>query len=297
MKVLVAGRSGQIARSLIEAGAGRPGIELIALGRPELDLELPETIGAAIAEARPGVVINAAAYTAVDRAEDEAERAFRINAQAVGEIARHCRDRNARLIHISTDYVFDGDAPGPYTPDAPTNPLGAYGRSKLGGEHEVRAQMPDHLIVRTAWVYSPFSHNFVKTMMRLGQSQDVVRVVADQRGNPSSALDIAEGLLGIVGRWRDGDSTGLGATYHLAGTGTTSWADFAGAIFAACERHGLPAARVEPIITAQYPTRAQRPHNSMLDSSRFTRDFGFQMPDWHQSLDCVVDRLAAEAAR
>ena len=293
MRVLVTGRTGQIARSLVEAAARRPELELIAVGRPVLDLETSRSIAAVVTETRPDVVINAAAYTAVDQAEDEPDHAFRVNAEAAGEIAECSRASGARLIHVSTDYVFDGTQTEAYAPDAATNPLGVYGRSKLEGEQAVRAGTPDHLIVRAAWVYSPFGRNFVKTMMQLADRQEVVRVVADQRGNPSSAADIAEALLRIVERWRAGERTGLGETYHLAGTGSSSWAEFATAIFAACERHGLHTCRVEPITTEEYPTRARRPRNSVLDCSRFAQDFAFQMPDWRESLETVISRLAA----
>jgi dTDP-4-dehydrorhamnose reductase len=294
VKVLVTGRTGQIARALAEAAAGRPELELVAVGRPQLDLEAPASIARVMVETRPDVVINAAAYTAVDQAEDEPERALRINAQAPAEIAACCRESGARLIHISTDYVFNGESQDAYRPDAPTHPLGSYGRSKLQGELEIRAGTGEHLIVRTAWVYSPFGRNFVKTMIDLATNRDVVRVVADQHGNPSSAADIAEGLLRIVEAWRGGARTGLGQIYHLAGTGAASWAEFAEAIFAACARRGLPSARVEPISTKDWPTRARRPRNSRLDGSGFARDFGFRMPAWQESLERVVERLAVD---
>jgi dTDP-4-dehydrorhamnose reductase len=289
VKLLVIGREGQLARSLIEAGDG---IELVAVGRPELDLEQPGSAAELIERARPDLAINAAAYTAVDQAEDEPERAFRINAEAVGEIARACKETGARLIHVSTDYVFDGTASGPYAPDAATAPIGAYGRSKLAGEEAVRAQCPDHLIVRTAWVYSPFGKNFVRTMMGLAQGHETVRVVADQRGNPSSAPDLANGLLKVAQLWAAGSDAGLGATYHLAGTGIASWAEFAAEIFAECARQGLPHCTVEPIATADWPTKAARPANSALDSSAFTRDFGYAMPRWQDALKPVIGRLA-----
>lgn len=221
MRVLVTGKEGQLVKSLLERSQGRKGIELSALGRPDLDLETFGSAAQAIARFAPDVVINAAAYTAVDQAEDEPERAFRINGDAAGEVAAAARAAGARIIQISTDYVFDGGGEGSYSEDAPVNPLGIYGRSKLAGEEQVRSNNPDHAIVRTAWVYSPFGKNFLKTMIALGHSRDLVTVVADQYGNPSSALDLADGLLAILDRWSAGGA-GLGETYHLAGTGSAS---------------------------------------------------------------------------
>lgn len=289
------GQRGQLARSLVEAAVKRPWLGLETVARPTLDLDRLETIGAVLKARRPEVVINAAAYTAVDLAEDEPERARLVNGEAAGEVARQCAEIGARLIHISTDYVFDGRAAGPYRPDSPTNPLGVYGASKLLGEEDVRAGTADHVIVRTAWVYSPFGRNFVKTMIGLAKKSDVIRVVADQQGNPSSALDLAEGLVGILELWRDGSRDGLGQTHHLAGSGDTNWAEFASAIFEACRRLGMPSSLVEPITTDEYPTRAIRPRNSRLECSAFAETFGYRMPDWRESLDVVVQRLAGES--
>ena len=293
MKILVTGREGQIARSLLERAAIVPDYEIAALGRPQFDLERPETLHGPIRTIGPDVIINAAAFTAVDLAEDEPERARIVNAEAAGAVAKAARECGACIIQISTDYVFDGNSEGAYSEDAPTNPLGAYGRTKCEGEERVRAETSDHLIVRTAWVHSPFGRNFVRTMMDLAQDRDTVSVVADQHGNPTSALDLAEGLIGVLEAWRSGE-TGLGRTYHLAGTGVTSWCGFAEAIFDECRAAGLPAARVEPIATDDWPTRAPRPRNSALDCSRFLADFGFQMPDWRVSVRKVVARLAAD---
>jgi dTDP-4-dehydrorhamnose reductase len=292
MKWLVTGREGQLARSLAERAAHHPEIELIFAGRPEYDLERPEALAETIGAIAPDVVVNAAAYTAVDKAEDEPERARLVNAEAPARLAAAARAAGARFVQISTDYVFDGTGAGPYREDAPTAPIGVYGRTKCAGEEAVRAATPDHVIVRTAWVYSPFGTNFVRTMIRLARDRDTIRVVADQRGNPSSALDIADGLLAMAGRWRAEPRLGLGGTYHLGGSGETDWAGFAEAIFAECAARGLPSARVERIGTAEYPTRAVRPANSTLDSTAFARDFGFRMPDWQRSLATVVARLA-----
>lgn len=285
MKILVTGREGQLVRSLLERGADR---DIVALGRPELDLEIEGSARAAILRHRPDVVINAAAYTNVDTAEDEPDRAMRINGDAAGEVAAAAREVDAPIIQISTDYVFDGCGTGPYAEDAATNPIGAYGRSKLLGERRVRDANPDHAIVRTAWVYSPFGRNFVKTMMTLAQTRDTLSVVADQRGNPTSALDLADGLLALI----DGGVAG-GTTYHLAGTGETSWFDLAAHVFAECDRRGLPTAKVSPIETADYPTKATRPANSTLDCARFAAATGFVMPAWQASATATIERIAA----
>lgn len=285
VKILVTGRNGQVVRSLLERGAGR---DIVALGRPDLDLDVQGSARAAILGLRPDMVINAAAYTNVDAAEDEPERAMRINGEAAGEVAAAAREVGAPVIQISTDYVFGGSAKGPYTEYVRTDPIGAYGRSKLLGEQRVRDSNPDHAIVRTAWVYSPFGRNFVKTMMTLAQARDMLSVVADQHGNPTSALDLADGLLALV----DAGIAG-GETYHLAGTGDATWFELAEHIFAQCARLGLPWATVTPVITADYPTKATRPANSRLDSTRFTAATGFVMPGWRASVDETIARLAA----
>jgi dTDP-4-dehydrorhamnose reductase len=295
MKLLVTGKGGQLARSLAERARRHEQIELHFAGRPDFDLERPEMLADHIRALAPDAVINAAAYTAVDKAEDEPELAQRINAQAPALLAAAAREAGARFVQISTDYVFDGSGSGPYREDRPTAPIGAYGRSKCAGEEGVRAASPDHVVIRTAWVYSPFGANFVKTMIRLAGERDELRVVADQRGNPSSALDLADGILALCERWRSGEDTGLGKTYHLAGSGEASWAEFAEATFEECEANGLKSARVVPIATADYPTRAVRPANSTLDSSLFAHDVGFRMPEWRSSLSEVVRALAEKA--
>ncbi len=241
----------------------------------------------------PEVVINAAAFTAVDRAEDEPELAFRTNADGAEEVAAAARAIGAPVIQISTDYVFDGESDGLYSEDAPTRPLGVYGQSKLAGEEQVRRANPDHLIIRTAWVYSPFGRNFVKTMMALARDRDVLKVVADQHGNPSSALDLADGLLTVASHWNSQPRTGLGQIYHLAGTGVATWFELAEHVFACCERLGLPAAKVEPVWSKDWPTRAPRPRNSQLDSGRFRSAFDYCMPDWRLSVDEAVRQIHA----
>jgi dTDP-4-dehydrorhamnose reductase len=291
MRVLVTGREGQVVRALLERGAGVPGLELIAVGRPELDLAEAGSGAAAVRRIAPDVVISAAAYTAVDQAEDEPDLANRVNGDAPGELAAAAREIGAPIIHLSTDYVFDGCKPEPYREEDPVGPIGAYGRSKLLGEEQVRAENPDHLIVRTAWVYSPWGKNFVKTMMALARSRDQVNVVADQRGNPTSALDIADGVLAVLSSWANADRKGLGRTFHLAGTGNTNWCHLAAHVFAECARLGMASAAARPIATADFPTKAARPPNSMLDSARFAETFGYAAPSWQQSVRRVVERL------
>lgn len=292
MRVLITGRQGQVVRSLLERGQKLEGAEWIALGRPELDLERPGSAASAVVEVKPDVVVSVAAYTAVDQAEDEPERAFQVNGEAPGELAAAARAIGAPIIHLSTDYVFDGSKAEPYLEEDHVGPIGAYGRSKLRGEVRVRDATPDHLILRTAWVYSPWGKNFVKTMMSLAGSRDAVNVVSDQHGSPTSALDVADGLITILSRWRDGKQTGFGGTYHLAGTGVTHWCGLAAEVFAQCRRLRLPTAIARPITTADFPTRAKRPVFSILDSSRFASDFGYRSPDWQESVAEVVQRLA-----
>ena len=286
MRVLVIGREGQLARSLAERAPDW--VELLFAGRPECDLADPASLERTVAAARPDLILNAAAHTAVDRAEDEPELAEAVNAEGPAVLARAAKSAAAPLVHLSTDYVFNGTADRPYREDDATGPLGVYGRTKLAGEEGVRASGAAHAIVRTAWVYSPFGSNFVKTMLRLAETRDEVSVVADQVGTPTSALDLADGLFALIDAGRGGWNS---ATYHLAGTGETSWARLAEQVFASSGEQGGPTAAVRPIATADYPTRAARPANSRLDSGRFVRATGFRMPEWHESVAAVVARL------
>lgn len=285
MRVLVIGVEGQVARSLREKAANHPQLQVEFVGRPDVDLAQPDTAQAIILQRQPELVINAAAYTAVDRAESEVELALRVNADAAGEVASAADEVGAPVIQFSTDYVFDGRTDRPYEEAAPTGALNIYGRTKLAGEEQVRAANPNHLILRTSWVYSPFGQNFVKTMLGLARQRDEVRVVSDQFGCPTSALDVADAVLSCAGKVTDGH------IYHLAARGHCSWADFASEIFRLSAGLGGPSAKVVPIRTADFPTAAERPRYSVLDSSRFERDFGFVMPDWRESLADVVQRL------
>ena len=291
MKVLVTGRDGQLGQSLLRQSSRRGGIELISAGRPELDLEEPNSAAELVAGIQPDVILNLAAYTAVDRAEDEPGRAFRINSEAAGDLARAARRCGARMIQVSTDYVFDGRSNSPYHPTDATGPLNVYGQSKLAGEEQVRAELPDHLILRTAWLVSPFGSNFLKTMLRLAGEEDEIAVVADQWGSPTSALNVADGILTILDLWKNHADRGLGRTYHLAGLGVASWADLAGAIFDEAGRRGHPLATVKPIETASRPSKAQRPRQSGLDSSAFWQDFGHPQQSWREVVPEVFAAL------
>ncbi|MDE3175723.1 MAG: dTDP-4-dehydrorhamnose reductase [Pseudomonadota bacterium] len=291
MRILVTGTQGQVARSLIERAP--PGVEVVALGRPQLDLADPASIRAAFDARDADVVINAAAYTAVDKAETEEALATRINGDGAGLVAECARALGAPIIQLSTDYVFDGALDRPYREDDPVNPIGAYGRSKLCGEEAVASANPRHAILRTAWVYSPFGTNFVKTMLRLGESRSEVRVVADQRGGPTSALDIADALFAVATLLVARPAPERYGVFHMTGEGEASWAEFAESVFAQARALGRPAVKVIPIATADYPTPARRPANSRLDGGRLARDYGVALPPWRDSLGVVVERLLA----
>tara|TARA_B100000678_G_scaffold291067_1_gene306067 strand:+ start:3368 stop:4240 length:873 start_codon:yes stop_codon:yes gene_type:complete len=288
VKILVTGREGQVARSLAERGAGR---DLAFVGRPDFDLADGESIARTIDSARPDLVISAAAYTAVDQAEDEPERAMAINGEAPGHVGRAAANVGAAVIHLSTDYVFDGTGNRAWSETDPTGPIGVYGKTKLAGEEALTASGAHHAILRTAWVYSPFGSNFVKTMLRLAESRDSVNVVNDQHGNPTSALDIADALLAVADRWQAEPVHGANAVYHFAGTGTTDWAEFARTIFAKSARHDGPVCEVTGIPASDYPTKAVRPANSQLDCSKFAATFAHVAPHWRDSLGQVVERL------
>jgi len=290
VRLVVTGREGQVVSSLLEAGP-LAGVDVIAIGRPQLDLANPDTVIEAIAAARPDVVVSAAAYTAVDQAEDEPDLAFRVNAVGAGKVAQAAARLGVPVIHLSTDYVFDGSASGSYVETDATAPASVYGATKLAGEQAVAAANPRNLILRTAWVYSPFGKNFVKTMLRLAADRDEISVVADQWGNPTSALDIADAILHAAATLhRDKDFAAFGI-YHLAGTGEANWSGFARHILDTSRVSGGPSARVRDITTTDYPTKARRPANSRLSSAKFASAFGWSAPDWRLSTEAVVRRV------
>lgn len=292
MRLAVTGKQGQVVTSLLERGAAAS-VEVIALGRPELDLADPASVKAAIAAAAPDVVVSAAAYTAVDKAESEPELAFEVNEVGAGAVAEAAAALQVPIIHLSTDYVFAGDKADPYLESDPTGPVSVYGASKLAGEKKVAAATGNHAILRTAWVYSPFGANFLKTMLRLGASRDMLRVVADQRGTPTSALDIADAVIAVARRLKTDPDPALRGVFHLTGGGEGTWADFAEVIFASLEARTGRGVAVERITTADYPTPARRPANSRLSNNKLQSSYGVKLADWDVSTRSVVDRLLA----
>ena len=294
MRVLLLGANGQVGRECRRALAGIG--ELIAAtrsgsdGDESADFERPDSLVELIQRVAPDVVVNAAAYTAVDKAESERELALCINAEAVERIANACAAQGAYLIHYSTDYVFDGLGTRPYQPDQANAPLGVYGASKLAGEEAIRASGSQHAILRTAWVYADHGKNFLLTMLRLAGERDELRVVADQRGTPTPAALIADVTAKIVqaGQRRSG-------TWHLTALGDTTWHGFAEAIMHGAHARGLiaRAPRVLPISSEQFPTPAQRPAYSVLDTQSLRDDWQLALPSWQHGLDSVLDALAA----
>ena len=294
MRIAVTGRIGQVVQALLERGPAL-GVDVVAVGRPELNLADLKTIEPALRVTAPDVVVSAAAYTAVDQAESEPELAQAVNARGAGAVAVAAAALGVPVVHLSTDYVFSGDLDRPYREDDPTGPMGAYGRSKLAGERAVAAATPRNVILRTSWVYSPFGVNFVRTMLRLAQTRETVAVVADQHGSPTSAHDIAEAVVQVCHNISDDNDAELYGLFHMAAAGFTTWAGFAEAIFAASRLHGGPAARVEPIPSSAYPTPAKRPSNSRLDCMKLQTVHGVVLPDWKASVATCVSRLVAPA--
>ena len=285
--ILVTGGTGQLATLLGQAG----GTAVRVVGRPEFDFDRPETL-AAIFRDQPSLVVNAAAWTAVDGAEAEPDAAQRANRDGPATLAAHCADRGTPLIHISTDYVFDGNKGAPYLETDRTNPTGVYGQTKLEGEQAVLAAHASAIILRTSWVYSAMGKNFVRTMLGAAQKTSTLRVVADQRGNPTSAHDLATAILTIAVRLRDGWDPAYTGVFHMTGQGDTTWHGLAEALFQDAARHGRTPPTVTPITTADWPTPARRPPDSRLDCSKLERVFGLRLPPWQASLRHVVDILA-----
>ncbi len=289
MKIALFGADGQIGRETIETARNFRAIDILALRRIDADLAAQGAATLALRRLKPDAVINAAAWTAVDRAEAETEAARRINALAVGEIAAACNEIGARLVHISTDYVFSGEsASSPLDESAQVNPVNAYGATKFQGEELARAANPGAVILRTSWVYSAQGGNFVKTMLRLSETKSEINVVGDQIGGPTPASAIAAACLTIASR-REGPA-GL---YHFQGAPAASWADFAKAIFAAGHR----ATKVNAVPTSQYPTLATRPLFTVLNCSKIRHDYGLEQPDWRSDLAETVRRLDSSASR
>jgi len=282
MRILLFGKRGQAARCIRDAARD---VDLISLGSADCDLSKPGAGANAIAGHKPDVVINAAAYTAVDKAETERTLAERLNAKAPGELAAAAARTNARLIHLSTDYVFDGQADTAYDELSATNPVNWYGATKLAGETTVLAAAPDAIVLRTSWVFSEYGANFVKTMLRLGREKPVLDIVGDQFGGPTPAAEIAKTVLRIAAKLQRG--AGGRGVYHFQGRPSASWADFAKSIF---QYAGLET-RVREIATAEFPTAAARPARTILDCARIERDFGVAPPDWRSEARRVVAAL------
>jgi dTDP-4-dehydrorhamnose reductase len=291
MRIVVTGRDGQVVRALIERGPAL-GHEIVALGRPDIDLSgAAGLVARALEAARPEAIVSAAAYTAVDLAETEPDLATAVNVNGAKAVAQAAQALGVPLIHLSTDYVFDGTKGEPYLEDDATGPTGVYGQTKLAGEQAVLAAHDDVAILRTAWVYSPFGANFVKTMLRLAADRDEIGVVADQLGNPTSALDIADGVLAVAASLAGSPALEKRGIFHMTGAGQASWAEFAEAVFAGSADAGGPSARVRAIATSDFPTPAMRPANSRLDCSKLARIHAIRLPHWRQSTAIVIARL------
>lgn len=293
MRIAIIGRTGQVA-SALAARDGVSGDEIVCLGRPDCDLSQPASIEPALRICRPDAVINAAAWTAVDDAETHADEAFLVNAAGAAAVAAATDRLGVPLVHLSTDYVFDGRKAEPYLETDATAPATVYGASKLAGERLIAERTPNHAILRVAWLHAPVGRNFVRTMLRLAEVHDEISVVADQNGNPTSASAVAVGALAVtrnlVTRPRD---AGLRGVFHMTCAGEASWADFAGAIFAGAAARGGKSARVRRIGSADYPTPAARPANSRLDCGLIAATHGVRLPHWQAALDECLDAILA----
>ena len=287
MRILLTGANGQVGWELSNRG-GQRGFEVLALDRADLDITDPVSVGREVNRSGVSLVVNAVGYTAVDQAESEPELAFATNRDGPAYLASACGKAGIPLVHISTDYVFDGQKQGAYLETDPVSPLSIYGKSKAAGEVEVREHLKEHLILRTGWLYGVHGHNFVKTMLRLGREREEVQVVTDQYGCPTYAADLAETILRIAAKLLDGRQVHWG-TYHYCGKGVTSWHGFAEAIFNLARKYvPLKVKQTEAITTAEYPTAAKRPANSVLDCSLYRSHFSLTPKTWNESLDRML---------
>ena len=290
VRVLIFGRVGQVGTALAELLPGRA--QTLFLDQPEIDLSIPGDVRKPILQFQPAVVINAAAYTAVDRAESEPEVAHVINAAAPGLMAKACEEIGAALVHYSTDYVFDGSAVQPYTENAVVAPRSVYGRTKLAGERAVMAATDRYVILRTAWLYSHVGHNFLKTMLRLAETQSSVRVVADQTGSPTYAWDLAQATVSVVNSLATGRDDAYGL-YHATNAGVTTWHGFASRIFQLAGHENM---QVEPITTDEYPTPAPRPAYSVLSCEHLAEVFSLRLPNWEDAAARCIEVLCSSTA-
>jgi dTDP-4-dehydrorhamnose reductase len=291
-KILVAGRSGQVAQSLREAGSRRADMELVCLGRPDLDITDKASIKKVLDGHGADLVINAAAYTAVDQAETDEAAAYAGNETGPANLAELLSAWGIPLFHISTDYVFDGEAGSPYRESDQVSPLGVYGASKLAGEEAVLKGHEGAAIFRTAWVYGAYGKNFLKTMLRLAGDRDELGVVADQSGAPTSSHDIADGLLDVAAAWLGGKAQP--GIYHMTAGGEAVWADFAQAIFEESAAQGGASAKVRRIPSSEFPTPAKRPGYSVLNSDKLAETYGVRLPHWRDPVSTVVARVLKE---
>ncbi len=300
MRLLIAGWQGQIARGLVEAAPACADVKACAVGRAALDICSARSIERALAQIEPTIVINSAAYTAVDKAETDAEQAFAMNRDGARMLAEAAARRAIPILHLSTDYVYDGRKAGAYVEDDATEPPTVFGRSKLEGELAIKEANPRHVILRTSWIFSPTGRNFVKTMLAQAAEQERVRVVDDQRGSPTYAPHLVAAILELARQLsdrkddkgsQDGPDNGPWGVYHAAGAGTTTWREMAEEVFRCSAALGGPTAEVEPIRSADYPTPAARPANSQLDCAKLERTFGVRLPDWRQGVAACVERL------
>jgi dTDP-4-dehydrorhamnose reductase len=293
MRILLTGGNGQVGWELSKRGEQR-GLEILALERSDLDITDSISVHKQVNRSGVSLVVNAAGYTAVDQAESESELAFAANRDGPAYLASACEKAGIPLVHISTDYVFDGQKQGAYLETDSVSPLSVYGKSKAAGEGAVREHLPEHLILRTSWVYGVHGHNFVKTMLRLGREREVVQVIDDQYGCPTYAADLAETILKISAQLLEGGQIHWG-TYHYCGQGVTSWHGFAEAIFNLARKYvQLKVEQIEAVSTAEYPTAAKRPANSVLDCSLFKSHFGFAPKPWNESLARMLDQVLSE---
>jgi dTDP-4-dehydrorhamnose reductase len=290
MRILLTGANGQVGWELSNRG-GQRGFEVLALDRTDLDITDPVSVSEEVDRSGVSLVVNAAGYTAVDEAESKPELAFAANRDGPAYLASACGKAGIPLVHISTDYVFDGQKKGAYLETDPVSPLSIYGKSKAAGEVAVRRQLREHFILRTGWVYGVHGHNFVKTMLRLGRERDEVQVVTDQYGCPTYAADLAETILRIATQFLEGGQVHWG-TYHYCGKGVTSWHGFAEEIFRLASGYeSLKVKRVEPVSTSEYPTAAKRPTSSILDCSVLAKTFNIHPQPWAESLANMLEVL------
>ena len=286
--ILVTGGAGQLASALAAASAS---VRLV--GRPVFDFDAPHTIARVFHDAKPALVVNAAAYTGVDAAETDVDAAYRANRDGPAQLAALCAAAGVPLIHVSTDYVFDGTKGAPYTEADPVSPSGVYGASKLAGEQAVLASGAKAIILRTSWVHAHTGKNFVRTMLAVGKTRDRLTVVADQRGCPTSAADLADAILAIAARVMNGWEDRFGGVFHAAGTGDTTWHGLALAVFEDAAAQGLSIPRVDPIATADWPTPARRPADSRLDCTRLAETVGVRLPHWRDGVRRTTSAIFA----